>query len=160
MGGTGAGVVTSSPVGISCPGTCTATFAPGAGSRSRRPGPWSDHAWSGDCTGSDPNGCAVTMDQARTVTATFTDLGPATASIKPPGARNGPVRVRFDEPVHHVNTDNVVLRRAGGARLDARLTCFDEADQRTPCRPAMPSAVLQTDASLRQGSPDVATVDR
>lgn len=161
VGGTGAGVVMSSPVGITCPGTCSATFAPGAGvTLTAAPDPWSDLAWSGDCTGSDPNGCAVTMDQARTVTATFTDLGPATASIKPPGAHNGPVRVRFDEPVHHVNTDNVVLRRAGGARLDARLTCFDAADQRTPCATGDARlAVLQPDASLRQGSSYVAIVD-
>jgi GH25 family lysozyme M1 (1,4-beta-N-acetylmuramidase) len=161
VGGTGVGAVTSTPAGISCPGTCGATFAPGASvTLAATPDPWSDLAWSGDCTGSDPNGCTATMDQPREVTATFDDLGPATATIKPPGARNGPVRVRFDEAVHHVNGDNVVLRLAGGKRLDARLTCFDVNGARTPCGTgAVRTAELQPIAVLKHGPSFIAIVN-
>jgi Fe-S cluster biogenesis protein NfuA len=69
--GTGAGTVTSSPVGINCGSTCTANFAAGtqvtlaaqASAGSTFVG------WSGACsvTGS----CTVTLDAAKSVTATF-----------------------------------------------------------------------------------------
>lgn len=67
----GGGTVTSSPAGISCPGTCTASFSggtvvtltatPGAGT--------SFIGWSGACTGT--GGCVITMNAANSVTATF-----------------------------------------------------------------------------------------
>jgi hypothetical protein len=71
---TGTGSVTSSPVGISCPGDCgetyelgtSVTLAPVAGSGFRF-----DH-WSGSCTGT--AGCTVSMTQARDVQATFTAI--------------------------------------------------------------------------------------
>ena len=159
--GNGGGEVISTPAGISCPGTCSAIFAPGASvTLTAAPDPWSSITWTGDCSGSDPNGCAVTMDQPREVTATFTDLGPALATIKPPGARNGPVRVRFDEAVHHVNGDNVVLRTQGGKRVDARLACFNANGSRTPCGTgAVRVAELQPTALLLRGRTYVAVVD-
>ncbi len=70
--GTGSGTVSSNPAGISCPGTCSASFASGtmvtltaaAGSSSTFAG------WSGaGCTGTGL--CTVTMNQAQSVTATF-----------------------------------------------------------------------------------------
>jgi len=69
--GTGSGTVTSSPAGIDCGSTCSASFAQGtavtltatAASGSTFAG------WSGACTGT--GDCAVTMDQARSVTASF-----------------------------------------------------------------------------------------
>ncbi|MDP9185299.1 MAG: hypothetical protein M3O29_06495, partial [Actinomycetota bacterium] len=103
VSGDGMGSVTSSPAGIDCPGDCTGTFGPGATvTLTAAPDQWSGITWSGDCTGTDPNGCNVAMDQHRSVTATFADLGPPTAKIKPPGSRAGPVQITFDEPVHHV----------------------------------------------------------
>ena len=161
VGGTGAGTVTSTPAGIACPGTCAATFAPGASVvLTAAPDPWSGLTWTGDCAGTDPNGCAVAMDQPHEVTATFDDVGPALATIKAPGARNGPVRVRFDEPVHHVNGDNTVLRLAGGKRVDARLACFNMNDVRTSCGTgAVRTAELQPTAILRRGRSYVAIVD-
>src|SRR5262249_33144494 len=70
--GTGAGVVTSSPAGINCGTSCSATFSSGtvvtltaspvAGS--------SFSGWSGACSGTGP--CHVTMSAARSVTGTFT----------------------------------------------------------------------------------------
>lgn len=68
----GAGTITSSPAGINCPTTCTASFAQGtqvtltetAGTNFFFAG------WSGSCTGM--GACTVTMTAAATVSATFT----------------------------------------------------------------------------------------
>jgi uncharacterized repeat protein (TIGR01451 family)/uncharacterized repeat protein (TIGR02543 family) len=69
--GSGSGTVTSSPAGIDCGTTCSSSFPNGtmvtltatadAGSTFT--------GWAGDCSGTGP--CVVTMDQDRTVTATF-----------------------------------------------------------------------------------------
>jgi uncharacterized repeat protein (TIGR02543 family) len=69
--GSGSGSVDSNPSGIGCGTIChagfdagtvvTLTATPGAGSRFT--------GWSGDCSGT--GSCQVTMDQARSVTATF-----------------------------------------------------------------------------------------
>ncbi len=70
--GTGAGTVTSNPVGINCPTTCSFNYASGtpvtltaaAGANSIFAG------WSGQgCSGTAP--CTVTVNAAETVTATF-----------------------------------------------------------------------------------------
>jgi hypothetical protein len=74
--GTGSGTVTSSPVSINCGSTCSTsidfntviTLSASAGSNSTFTG------WSGEgCSGTGT--CQVTMDQARSVTATFTIVG-------------------------------------------------------------------------------------
>lgn len=70
-GGTGSGTVSSSPAGINCGATCSATFSSGA---SVILSPVADAAstfagWSGACTGTGT--CSVTMDAAKTATATF-----------------------------------------------------------------------------------------
>ena len=69
--GTGSGTVNSSPAGISCGSTCSASFSDGATvtlTASATSG--SVFAgWSGSCTGTST--CAVTMSAARSVTATF-----------------------------------------------------------------------------------------
>ena len=70
--GTGVGTVTSSPAGIACGTDCSEPYNLGtvvaltatAGANSVFSG------WSGACTGS--GGCSVTMDAAKSVTATFT----------------------------------------------------------------------------------------
>jgi hypothetical protein len=71
MAGTGGGSATSSPVGIACPIKCAATFnsatvvtlnaTPDAGSAFA--------GWGGACTGTGK--CTVTMNAAKSVTATF-----------------------------------------------------------------------------------------
>ena len=70
--GTGGGTVTSSPAGINCGSTCTANFNSGTSvALTATPSANSTFAgWSGACTNvSGP--CTVTMDQSRSVTATF-----------------------------------------------------------------------------------------
>lgn len=73
--GAGSGFVVSNPAGISCPSDCseniphgdsvTLTATASAGSFFG--------GWSGDCTGSVPT-CSLTMDSAKSVTASFTPL--------------------------------------------------------------------------------------
>src|SRR5262249_10343589 len=69
--GSGSGTVTSSPAGINCGATCSASYqsgsvvtlvaTPAAGS--------TFGGWGGACSGTGP--CAVTMNASATVTATF-----------------------------------------------------------------------------------------
>ncbi|MBE7447922.1 MAG: hypothetical protein HS111_03225 [Kofleriaceae bacterium] len=69
----GTGTVTSSPAGINAPGDNTETYAHGTMVTLTAAWNATSHtfAWSGACTGSTAT-CVVTMDQARSVTATFT----------------------------------------------------------------------------------------
>ncbi|KJU86467.1 protein containing DUF1566 [Candidatus Magnetobacterium bavaricum] len=79
--GTGSGTVTSSPAGINCGSTCSASFYPDtsvtltatADSGSTFTG------WSVDCTGTSST-CPVTMSAAKNVTATFATVAP-TATV-------------------------------------------------------------------------------
>jgi hypothetical protein len=69
--GTGAGIVASSPNGINCGATCSASFASGTsvGLSATASTGSTFTGWSGACTGT--GGCAVVLDAAKTVTATF-----------------------------------------------------------------------------------------
>jgi|GEM_PF-1071891 len=69
--GSGTGTVTSTPAGINCGASCSATFA-NATSVSLSPvaaGGSGFVGWAGDCTGT--GSCVVAMTQTRNVTATF-----------------------------------------------------------------------------------------
>jgi uncharacterized delta-60 repeat protein/uncharacterized repeat protein (TIGR02543 family) len=72
VGGTGNGLVTSSPIGIHCPGGCTEILDSSTIiTLTATAGEWSTFTgWSGDCTGTDPT-CQVTLNQAKNVTAMF-----------------------------------------------------------------------------------------
>ena len=90
--GPGSGTVTSSPAHITCGSTCAATNIT-FGSEVRlfaSPAPPSSSfgGWSGACTGTGI--CTVTMDQARSVTATFT-LDSFSLSVVKTGAGQGTV---------------------------------------------------------------------
>ena len=78
--GTGSGTVTSSPVGINCGTDCLQAFVPGTEvTLTATPSDSSSFAgWGGACSGTGP--CTVTMSQARTVSAAFTQLDPPPAS--------------------------------------------------------------------------------
>ena len=69
--GNGSGQVSSTPAGIDCGPTCSAEFDYGAQIElSATPAAGSEFTgWSGDCSGTST--CVVTMDQARSVAATF-----------------------------------------------------------------------------------------
>lgn len=71
--GTGGGTVTSSPAGINCGATCSASFTPGTPvTLTAAPAAGSTFGgWGGACAGTTLT-CAVTMDAAKSVTATFT----------------------------------------------------------------------------------------
>ena len=68
---TGAGTIASSPAGINCPGTCSATFTQGTKvTLTETPGTnYFFGGWSGSCSGTST--CTVTMSAAETVSATF-----------------------------------------------------------------------------------------
>jgi hypothetical protein len=70
--GNGTGTVTSSPAGINCGADCSETYTNGTVvTLTATPDPFSDFTgWSGACTGT--GSCVVTMDAAKSVTATFT----------------------------------------------------------------------------------------
>ena len=74
--GSGSGTVTSSPAGISCGSSCSASYASGTNvTLTAAPAAGSTFAgWSGACSGA--GSCAVTMSAARSVTATFNAATP------------------------------------------------------------------------------------
>jgi hypothetical protein len=71
---TGSGRVTSSPAGINCPGTCTASFNSGTSVTLSAAAAKSSTfvGWSGACTGT--GSCTLTMSGAQSVTATFNPI--------------------------------------------------------------------------------------
>jgi len=77
MAGAGTGTVTSSPAGINCPTTCSASFAPDSQvTLSETPGTNNAFAgWSGACTGAAT--CSVNVTAADSVTATFSSTPPS-----------------------------------------------------------------------------------
>lgn len=88
--GNGSGAVASLPAGIDCGPGCSGDFDHGT-LVSLTPDPASSSlftGWSGACSGT--GGCEVTMDQARSVTATFT-LKKRTLSVGKIGAGTGTV---------------------------------------------------------------------
>ena len=72
LGGSGEGVVTSSPAGINCGNTCTASFANGSTvTLTAAPGSNTNfNGWGGDCVGYNTT-CVLTMTQAKSVVAYF-----------------------------------------------------------------------------------------
>jgi len=90
--GTGSGTVTSSPAEISCGATCTALFAKDSPvTLAAAPAGGSSFAgWSGaGCSGT--GNCQVTMDAAKSVTATFNISASYTLTIATAGAGSGTV---------------------------------------------------------------------
>ncbi len=91
-GGTGSGTVTSNPAGISCGATCSQSVTPGTAiTLTATPAAGSSFAgWSGACSGTGT--CAVTVNAATAVTATFnTNPTPVTLSVTKSGTGSGTV---------------------------------------------------------------------
>ncbi|CAK0780704.1 hypothetical protein CCP4SC76_7560004 [Gammaproteobacteria bacterium] len=94
----GNGTVTSSPTGINCGSTCSASFASGT-SLTLTASPASGYTfagWSGDCSG--VSACTVSMTATKNVTATFTavtfmlsvsKIGSGTVTSSPTGINCG-----------------------------------------------------------------------
>jgi GH25 family lysozyme M1 (1,4-beta-N-acetylmuramidase) len=146
------GVVTSSPGGISCGTSCSATYDPGAiVTLTATPNPGFELAgWSGACTGT--GSCTVTMDRDRAVTATFGDAVPPTVTLGTPADLGGVVSATFSEVVHQVSSANVVLRVAGSTSdISAALSCRSRRGFYTDCSTG---SVLT--ATLRPSGPLVA----
>ncbi len=125
VAGPGGGELSTTPAGITCTTSCSHAFPAGSSvSLTATPDAASEFGeWTGDCAGFDPSACTVTLDRPRSVTASFTDLGPPSATITTPASLGGSVRFAFSEPVRRLDTDNVVLRVTGGVRVAASLTC-------------------------------------
>lgn len=90
--GTGSGLVSSSPSGISCGATCEAQFAQGTTVTLTRTAASGSHfqSWGGACSGGGAT-CTVTMSQARNVTATFALDDVSTLSVSKGGSGLGTV---------------------------------------------------------------------
>lgn len=92
--GTGSGSVTSSPGGIACGADCTGSYAHGTlVTLTATPSANSSFTgWSGICSGAGT--CAVTMDEAKAVTATFETIprgSAATLTVEKAGGGEGRV---------------------------------------------------------------------
>jgi uncharacterized repeat protein (TIGR03803 family) len=91
LAGTGTGIVSSSPAGITCPGTCSALFPQGTVvTLAETPGTNSTFGdWSGACSGS-ASACQVTLTQSASVTALFTANLQTTATSLTSSQNPGP----------------------------------------------------------------------
>jgi hypothetical protein len=138
IGVSGSGHVVGSVGGIDCPSSCSQRFrektfvrlgaVPAEG--------WVFTGWSGACSGTDA--CMVTMDSAKTVTATFvptyvltvsTGGSPGDVAFNPPGltCNNGPCTYRFNAGTTVVLTAQpspwVLFVGWGGACAGTAPTC-------------------------------------
>ena len=79
--GTGSGTVTSSPSGITCGSTCSASYNSGTNVTLTAAASFGStfSGWSGACTGTGT--CTVSMTAARSVTATFAGSTPTTYAL-------------------------------------------------------------------------------
>jgi hypothetical protein len=87
----GSGSVSSSVPGIVCPGDCAQSYESGTAvmlDAVANPG-WQFDSWSGDCSGSGT--CTVSMDAAKSVTATFTPLPQHLLQVTTAGTGSGTV---------------------------------------------------------------------
>jgi hypothetical protein len=94
--GTGSGIVTSAPAGISCGVDCSHTYPEDTEvTLTATAGPGSTFVgWSGACTGT--GGCNLTLDTDKSVTATFDDVSAPTAPVVSP---LGSFRTRLSIPL-------------------------------------------------------------
>jgi len=115
----GTGTVTSSPAGIACGSTCSAALAVDA-TVTLAPTPadgWRFTGWSGACTGAEA--CSVSMDAARSVTATFVRITYALAVTKV-GTGDGAVTSSGTTAINCGSTCSALLASGTSVTLAAR----------------------------------------
>ncbi len=114
--GSGTGTVQSAPAGIACPGACADGFLVGTSVvLTATPDAASLFTgWGGACTGADPI-CTVTMDQEKSVTATFAQKAFA-VSVRRSGTGSGTVT---SGPAGIACGDTCSAEMVGSARLVA-----------------------------------------
>ncbi len=88
--GTGTGAIVSSPDGIDCGSTCSASFAAGSSVTLNAAAATGSvfKSWTG-CDSSSGNTCNVTMDKAKSVTATFVIANPVKLTVTRVRQNNG-----------------------------------------------------------------------
>jgi hypothetical protein len=136
LAGTGSGLVATDPSGIFCGVLCSAPFPSGSkvtlGASPAKTSTFT--GWSGACSGTETL-CEVAMDQAKSVTATFT-LIPADASPTPtatgtatttpppvePGPSGGDSGLATDTTAPRITIDRLKLAR-NKRSLTVRITC-------------------------------------
>jgi hypothetical protein len=123
LAGIGSGTVTSSPAGISCPGTCSTNFNNGiAVMLAAAANPGSTFAgWSGSCIGTGT--CSLTMSGAEAVNATFsvattTTTSTTSTTLRPKACRRACRRAAV------VCRHSCAAGKTGGS---CRRKCKDEA---------------------------------
>ena len=161
LSGAGVGTVTSTPAGIDCGSSCSAAFPTGTAvtlTPTADPG-MEFSGWSGDCSGT--GSCAVTLDAAHTVTATFIDDVPPTVTLAAPSQLTGAVTARFSEIVHKVTRSDFVLRAGGStANVAAAIECRSSTGTSVDCSTGdVTVATLRSDAPLIPGQRYTAIVD-
>jgi RHS repeat-associated protein len=134
--GSGAGTISSSPSGIDCGNSCRADFAPNTVvTLTATPATGSTFGgWSGACTGSAAT-CTVTLDQARSVNATFSAPAVTTYQYDPNGNLTrvtdplGRIRqIQYDalnQPVRQLEPHPTIIGSTGG-QID---TAYDSLGQ-------------------------------
>jgi Ca2+-binding RTX toxin-like protein len=122
--GTGAGSVGSSPPGVSCGSTCSASFLSGTGvTLTAVPDSGSAFGgWSGACSGTGTT-CNLAVDAAKAVTATFASSGGAA----PPSGDCTITGTSGNDTLTGTNGDDVICGLAGNDTIRA-LGGDDEVD--------------------------------
>lgn len=134
----GAGTVTSTPPGIDCGADCSEAYAIGtAVTLNAAPAAGSSFSgWSGDCAGTAP-ACTVTLDKARSVTASFVSVPPPSAGAPTIGGcplfpDQAIFNVRIDDRARfpaHAQSDVWVNGIGGTRRLHADWGVNDNPEQ-------------------------------
>lgn len=118
--GTGSGLVTSNPAGISCGSACSASFAAGTSvTLSATPAIGSTFGgWGGSCAGT--NLCTVAMDMAKTVTASFNSTSAefGTLNLEVAGLPAGSEATVHVSGANGVNLSRTILAGTGVSLSD------------------------------------------
>lgn len=111
--GAGTGSISSSPAGIDCGATCSASFASGTliTLAATPTGSGIFTGWSGACTGTGT--CSVTMSAARSVTATF-DAGVVVTPLSQTNLSGATSSAQYFSVTVPAGAGNLVIQTSGG----------------------------------------------